>query len=138
MNQGIVHVLLFEARTDNEGIHSLEVQGKTVVLMFENKDDAERYCGLLEAQDFPKPSVEPIESEEIIKFCLEAGYEAKHVPKGFIPENEEDRLMLAPPELNRDVSNWSDEDIKTNQDEKYENLASDKLDEIRKKLEGLI
>ena len=37
------------------GIHSLELAGQTVVLMFENRDDAERYAGLLEAQDFPTP-----------------------------------------------------------------------------------
>ena len=48
-----VFVLLYDAGKDNEGIHSLELAGKTAVLMFENADDAERYAGLLEAQDFP-------------------------------------------------------------------------------------
>ena len=43
----LVHVLLYEAGTESEGIHSLELKGKTVILMFEDKDDAERYCGLL-------------------------------------------------------------------------------------------
>ena len=51
-----VHVLLFDAGTDSEGIHSLEIAGRTVVLLFENPDDAERYAGLLEAQDFPAVS----------------------------------------------------------------------------------
>ena len=51
-----VHVLLFDAGTDSEGIHSLEIAGRTVVLLFENPDDAERYAGLLEAQDFPVPT----------------------------------------------------------------------------------
>ena len=51
----LVNVLLYEAGTESEGIHSLELKGKTVILMFEDKDDAERYCGLLEAQDFPIP-----------------------------------------------------------------------------------
>ena len=50
-----VHVLLFDAGTDSEGIHSLEIAGRTVVLLFENPEDAERYAGLLEAQDFPVP-----------------------------------------------------------------------------------
>ncbi len=53
-----VHVLLYDAGKDTEGIHSLEISGKTIVLMFENKDDAERYAGLLEAQDFPMPTIE--------------------------------------------------------------------------------
>ena len=35
-----VHVLLFDAGTDSEGIHSLEIAGRTVVLLFENPDDA--------------------------------------------------------------------------------------------------
>ena len=43
-----VHVLLFDAGSENEGIHSLELNGTTVVLLFEDKDDAERYAGLLE------------------------------------------------------------------------------------------
>jgi len=43
-----VHVLLFDAGTDSEGIHSLEIAGRTVVLLFENPDDAERYAGLLD------------------------------------------------------------------------------------------
>ena len=47
-----VHVLLFDAGTDSEDIHSLEIAGRTVVLLFENPDDAERYAGLLEAQTF--------------------------------------------------------------------------------------
>ena len=35
--------------------------------MFENKDDAERYCGLLEAQDFPCPTAVSIDRDEIDK-----------------------------------------------------------------------
>ena len=57
----LVHVLLYDAGQDSEGIHSLELSGQTVVLMFENCDDAERYAGLLEAQDFPTPTVEALE-----------------------------------------------------------------------------
>ena len=33
-------------------------------LLFENLDDAERYAGLLEAQDFPVPTVESLDREE--------------------------------------------------------------------------
>ena len=53
-----VHVLLYNPGNENEGIHSLELNGSTAVLMFENVDDAERYCGLLEAQDFPVPTID--------------------------------------------------------------------------------
>lgn len=103
-----VHVLLFDAGGDQEGIHSLELQGRTVVLLFEDPDDAERYAGLLEAQDFPVPSVEAIDREEMEIFCAEAGYEARFVPSGFLPESAEERLLIAPPERNMDVSQWQE------------------------------
>jgi hypothetical protein len=104
-----VHVLLFDAGSDSEGIHSLEVSGRTVVLMFEDRDDAERYAGLLEAQDFPLPTVDAIDREEMERFCSQAGYEARFVPAGFLPQSAEDRLMIAPPEQNLDVSDWKDQ-----------------------------
>ena len=60
-----IFVLLYNSGTEQEGIHSIELKGRTIVLMFEEKDDAERYCGLLEAQDFPIPTVEKICIDEI-------------------------------------------------------------------------
>ena len=104
-----VHVLLFDAGSDAEGIHSLEVNGTTLVLLFEDPDDAERYAGLLEAQDFPTPSVEAISRDEIELFCTQAGYQAQFVPAGFLPQSAEDRLLIAPPERNMDVSTWKEE-----------------------------
>ena len=106
----LVHVLLYDAGQDSEGIHSLELSGQTVVLMFENCDDAERYAGLLEAQDFPTPTVEALDQHEVELFCTEAGYEARLVETGFVPKSDDERLMLAPPTANRDVSNWQTED----------------------------
>ena len=81
----LVHVLLYKVGNEEEGIHSIDIKGKTIVLMFEDSDDAERYCGLLEAQDFPTPSVEELTRRDIEAFCFEAGYEARYVEKGFIP-----------------------------------------------------
>ena len=134
-----VHILLYDSGTDSEGIHSLEIHGKTVVLMFEDRDDASRYCGLLEAQDFPVPSIEELDSEEVEHFCNQAGYEARLVEEGFVPKTQEERLMLTPPESNRDVTNWKDEikskDISSNQDKEHD---SNEIELMRKKLEGLI
>ena len=132
----LVHVLLFDAGQDSEGIHSLELSGHTVVLMFENSDDAERYAGLLEAQDFPTPSVEALDREEVELFCREAGYEARLVATGFVPQTEEDRLMLAPPTANRDVSNWKDEGLDSPQVQ--DDGESPDLDAVRRRLEGLL
>ena len=102
-----IFVLLYNSNSENEGIHSIEYKGKTIVLMFEDKDDAERYCGLLEAQDFPIPSVEPIEINEIKEFCKQSGYEIRLVERNFIPKTAEDRLLLTPPQKNIDTENWS-------------------------------
>ena len=129
-----VYVLLYEVGKDNEGIHSLELEGGTVVLMFENKDDADRYCGLLEAQDFPSPTVESIDREEIELFCTQAGYESRFVQTGFIPSSQEERFSLVPPEDNRDTSQWKDSKIESNQD-CSENID---LDDLRNRLEGLM
>ena len=80
--------------------------------MFEDKDDAERYCGLLEAQDFPLPSVELINIDEIRDFCNKLDYESKLVEKNFVPKSAEDRLLISPPQKNLEVENWNQEETK--------------------------
>ena len=129
----LVHVLLYEAGTESEGIHSLELKGSTVILMFEDKDDAERYCGLLEAQDFPTPSVEELTRRDIEAFCAEAGYEARYVEKGFIPSTDEERLMISPPHTNLEVGNWLNKDNINDQPS-----SNDQLEDIKKRLENLL
>ena len=145
-----VHVLLFDAGTDSEGIHSLEIAGRTVVLLFENPDDAERYAGLLEAQDFPVPTLEALDREDVDLFCREAGYEARLIESGFVPSNDEERLFMAPPQSNRDVSNWKDEAVSdggvaeqqgvepARQGLETEPESNPELDELRRRLEGLL
>ena len=155
-----VHVLLFDAGTDSEGIHSLEIAGRTVVLLFENPDDAERYAGLLEAQDFPVPTVEALDREDVDLFCREAGYEARLIESGFVPSNDEERLFMAPPQSNRDVSNWKDDEASNDpvsneavsdggvaeqhgvepalQGLETEPESNPELDELRRRLEGLL
>jgi len=141
-----VHVLLFDAGTDSEGIHSLEIAGRTVVLMFENPDDAERYAGLLEAQDFPVPTVEGLDREDVELFCRDAGYESRLIEAGFVPGTDEERLFMAPPEANRDVSQWKDEsdpevqpsDAEPSTDVDVSTDVDPSLDALRQRLEGLL
>ena len=104
--------------------------------MFENCDDAERYAGLLEAQDFPTPTVEALDQHEVELFCTEAGYEARLVETGFVPKSDDERLMLAPPTANRDVSNWQTDDQSL--DSVQSSNPSDGLDDVRRRLEGLL
>ena len=124
-----IFVLLYNSGTDKEGIHSIELKGRTIVLMFEDKDDATRYCGLLEAQDFPLPTVEMIDIEEIKDFCNKLDYEFKLVEKNFVPKTVEDRLLISPPQKNLEVDNWGDD---TNNKEKVD------INTIKENLEKLL
>jgi hypothetical protein len=136
-----VHVLLFDAGSDQEGIHSLEINGRTLVLLFEDPDDAERYAGLLEAQDFPVPTVEALDRREMELFCEQAGYEARLVPSGFLPQTAEDRLLIAPPERNMDVSDWQEPDeaaVDADVDAAADAAAEADLEALRRQLEGLL
>ena len=134
-----VHVLLFDAGSDQEGIHSLELNGRTVVLLFEDPDDAERYAGLLEAQDFPIPSVEALDQGEMELFCSQAGYEARFVPAGFLPRSEEDRLLIAPPERNMDVTGWKEQVAASDPAGEERSTPTDpELEAFRRSLEGLL
>ena len=123
-----IFVLLYNSGTDKEGIHSIELNERTIVLMFEEKDDALRYCGLLEAQDFPAPTVEMINIEEIKEFCLKLGYECKLVEKNFIPKTAEDRLLISPPQ-----KNLQSDDV--NKEVNNENID---LNSIKQNLEKLL
>jgi hypothetical protein len=140
-----VHVLLFDAGSDQEGIHSLELNGRTVVLLFEDQDDAERYAGLLEAQDFPVPSVERLDRQEMELFCSQAGDEARFVPSGFLPQTAEDRLLIAPPERNMDVTLWHEQaesdavaDTAASLANPSQGSLDPELEAFRRQLEGLL
>ena len=111
-----------------------------MVLLFEDPDDAERYAGLLEAQDFPVPCVEALDREELENFCAEAGYEARFVPAGFLPNSEEERLLIAPPERNMDVTTWKEEQAAAQlAADPADGAGSDtELEAFRRRLEGLL
>lgn len=131
-----VFVLLFNPGTDNEGLHTLQVGEHNLVLMFEDEDDATRYALLLEAQDFPAPSVEEIEQEEIEEFCQSAGYICQIVPSGFVPQSDAERLLIVPPEKNVDATDWQPEGEAAEVEEAT--MPESDLDSIRRRLEGLL
>ncbi|NBQ36594.1 MAG: DUF3110 domain-containing protein [Synechococcus sp.] len=135
-----VFVLLFDSGSEVEGIHTLELNGRTVVLMFEEEDDALRYAGLLAAQDFPEATPEAISREEIELFCGQAGYEAQSVPSGFMPGTAEERLMLAPPEQNLDTNEWREQQDQPQQApaDSAQPAVNPELEAFRRSLEGLL
>jgi hypothetical protein len=115
-----VFVLLFNARTDNEGIHTVKIGDRNTILMFESEDDATRFALMLEAQDFPAPTVEGLEQDEIEEFCGDADYDCQLVEEG---------MLALPPETNLGETDWQADTPQPD--------VSD-LDRIRRQLEGLL
>ncbi|MBF2004863.1 DUF3110 domain-containing protein [Chlorogloeopsis fritschii PCC 9212] len=130
-----VFVLIFNAGTDNEGIHTIRVGDRNKILMFESEDDALRFALMLEAQDFPTPKVEAIDAEEIKEFCQSANYDWE-----IIPENS---ALIVPPEINVEETDWKpdaqDDSVPEKQESQQEQEFSDsELESIRRRLEGLL
>jgi hypothetical protein len=132
----VVYVLLFNARTENEGIHTLKVDDQDVVLMFENEDDATRFALMLEAQDFPEATVEAIDQEDIEEFCQSAGYECKRVPEG---------ALAIPPDQRAEALDWDpDADPEDRRrpepapGETAETISQTELDRLRQQFEKLL
>jgi hypothetical protein len=127
-----VFVLLFNARTENEGIHTIQTGDRNKVLMFEAEDDAARFALMLEAQDFPAPTVEAMDAEEIKDFCDSAGYDWEIVPEG---------ALALPPEINVEQTDWQVDEVDEDKPpvEKSDSEMSDsELENIRRRLEGLL
>jgi hypothetical protein len=128
----LVYILLFNAGTDNEGIHTIQMGDRNTILMFKDEDDALRYSVLLEAQDFPEPKVEAIDSDEVEQFCRQADYDSKLVESG---------QLEIPPEKNVDDLNWEEKQNTTDsapEEDSEDSMAIDELERIRRQLEGLL
>jgi hypothetical protein len=137
-----VFVLIFNAGTDNEGIHSIRISNAqgiegNKILMFESEDDATRFALMLEAQDFAVPTVEMMNADDVKEFCESTGYDWE-----VVAENSE---LVLPPEINVEQTDWQAETkmADTNEDFSSFNLpmpeiANSDLDSFRRKLEGLL
>ena len=61
---------------ESEGAYAIDNENnKRMVYMFLDKDDAIRYAGLLEADNFPDMSVVEVNDQEIIEACVKHGHE---------------------------------------------------------------
>jgi Protein of unknown function (DUF3110) len=133
-----VYVILINARTENEGIHTIHANGRDVIHMFADADDAQRYAMMLEAQDFPNPTAEPMDAKEIEEFCADSNYEWILIEQG---------TLVVPPETNLAETDWqADGQHRTTdsaadepgQDDEDDVASSTDFDAIRRKLEGLL
>ena len=68
--------ILAVAGKEKEGAYAVKGdKSEKMVYMFLDKDDALRYAGLLEADDFPDMSVVEVDDREIIQACVTSGNE---------------------------------------------------------------
>jgi hypothetical protein len=123
------YVLLYNSGTANEGIHTIQIGDQDFVLIFESEDDAIRYALLLEAQDFPTPSVEAIDREEVEEFCISAGYEWKFISEG---------MLEIPPENNVPQTDWNEKGVYIPPEYTEAEMSAFELERIRRQLEGLL
>ena len=60
---------------EEEGAYAVEDgYGDKTLFFFQEEDDAERYAGLLEAEDYPEMTVVEIEEKVAISACYEYNY----------------------------------------------------------------
>ena len=60
-------------------------------------------------------------------------------PSGFLPQTPEERLLIAPPEKNMDVTTWRDQpDPEARPSEEPISTGNSELEDFRRRLEGLL
>lgn len=59
---------------ENEGAYALQSNDERVLLLFEEEEDAERFSGLLEAEDFPQLVTVEVDAEHMVEMCESSGY----------------------------------------------------------------
>ena len=63
-----MYILALQGK-ENEGAYAVNTdKDKPLVYMFLDKDDALRYAGLLEADDFPEMSVVEVDDRETVSY----------------------------------------------------------------------
>lgn len=92
-----VRVLLYQ-QGGQEGIHTLQIQGRDTVVLFENAFGARKFAQQLAQKGLPKPVVELIDTDDIVEFCQSSGYGVVLVPE---------TLTVEPPDTKtHSVDDW--------------------------------
>lgn len=75
-----MYILSIKGKED-EGAYAVhDDDGEKALYFFEDEDDAERYAGLLEAEDYPPMSIVEVDPELALKTCDEYGYNYVIIP----------------------------------------------------------
>ena len=99
LRQGTAWALIFNYRTENEGIYSQQREdGNEYILTWMTEEDAERYADMLSAQDFPEGTAVQMETRVLLDFCKDSGHTLCLVPSD---------TVIMPPENNVETFEWS-------------------------------
>lgn len=69
-----MYLLAIDGKEEEGAYAVIDNDGEKALYLFEDEDDAERYIGLLEAEDYPKMSVIEVDDEIAIRTCEMYGY----------------------------------------------------------------
>uniref|UniRef100_A0A7S1BBF2 Uncharacterized protein n=1 Tax=Corethron hystrix TaxID=216773 RepID=A0A7S1BBF2_9STRA len=135
-----VHIVMFNPRTDDEGVHTLEYpvgSGRNVLLAFESPDECAAFALALRKQNFHRPEPQRLPLAEVAQFCAStAAVEHLLVPAG---------THLAPPSENKTELDFDPEKEKKKrvhrswlgQEEREEEKEKEELRRAREQLERL-
>lgn len=70
-----MYILCLEGKEDEGAYAMANNNGEKILLMFKEEDDADRYIGMLEADDFASLVAVEVDSDAIIDMCEHTGYE---------------------------------------------------------------
>jgi murein tripeptide amidase MpaA len=124
-----VWALIFNYRSENEGIYTQSIDGREHVLMWQAEEDAARYGDMLtDAQDFPGGTTVEMETSTLLEYCKEAG----HVPC-LIPSSS----VVIPPDANVEEFDWTLEELEEGSLNAQE-MTEENLRRRRKELEAML
>ena len=69
-----MYLLTINEKQDNGAYAVLNRYGEKVLFMFEEEDDADRYVGLMEVDDFPEMNIIEVDDAVAIKACQVHNY----------------------------------------------------------------
>tara|TARA_B100000965_G_scaffold39262_1_gene28880 strand:- start:2321 stop:2608 length:288 start_codon:yes stop_codon:yes gene_type:complete len=69
-----MYILTIQGQEEEGAYAVADKDGERALYMFEEEDDAERYAGLLEAEDYPPMTVMEVEDELALNTCNRYNY----------------------------------------------------------------
>lgn len=124
-----IWVIIFTNSTDGtEGVYSLSIGNDNIILAFQERQEAQRYAVVLEAQEFPEPQICEMDPRELRDFCLDSGFKLGFIPTG---------MVITPPEESAidDMDKWRG--TSSNDSEESTGMSDEDIDAMRKHFDSL-